>query len=54
MLVTNIERVVVQGYTARVPRCLIQLRDHLFANGGLVSEGIFRLQPDAWVVRLLL
>mmetsp|Transcript_21586 Transcript_21586/g.52845 ORF Transcript_21586/g.52845 Transcript_21586/m.52845 type:complete len:501 (-) Transcript_21586:350-1852(-) len=36
----------VEGYKSRIPHVLIQMKEYLFNNGGLQSEGIFRLAPD--------
>eukprot|EP00164_Ancoracysta_twista_P007969 GFYU01011428.1.p1 GENE.GFYU01011428.1~~GFYU01011428.1.p1 ORF type:complete len:596 (-),score=168.63 GFYU01011428.1:153-1940(-) len=37
---------MVEGYGCPIPTVLVMMRDYLFANGGLESEGIFRLAPD--------
>ncbi|MES1908186.1 MAG: hypothetical protein MHM6MM_001167 [Cercozoa sp. M6MM] len=37
----------VRGYKDRIPSVLVQMRHALCAQGGLESEGIFRLAPDA-------
>ena len=44
---SKVECVKVPGYDSRIPAVLVQMRDYLFANGGLEVEGIFRLAPDA-------
>jgi len=42
----QIERIKVPGYKARIPTVLVQMKDYLVKNGGLLVEGIFRLAPD--------
>jgi len=41
-----VERMEVPGYTSRIPLVLLQMKRYLFENGGLQTEGIFRLAPD--------
>ncbi len=42
----TLESKAVKGYTKKIPLVLIAMKKYLFANGGLESEGIFRIQPD--------
>ena len=41
-----VECVAVEGYVRRIPLVLIAMKKYLFENGGLESEGIFRIAPD--------
>ncbi|EQC40877.1 hypothetical protein, variant [Saprolegnia diclina VS20] len=36
----------VEGYDAKIPAVLQMMREYLVQNGGLETEGIFRLAPD--------
>jgi hypothetical protein len=36
----------VDGYASRIPSILLQMKKYLLENGGLQSEGIFRIAPD--------
>jgi hypothetical protein len=42
----KVDLVQLPGYARRIPQVLVQMRNFLATNGGLESEGIFRLAPD--------
>jgi len=44
---TLVEKEEVEGYQAPIPSILIFMKQYLFVNGGLETQGIFRLAPDA-------
>jgi hypothetical protein len=43
----TVEGVWVSGYEQRIPLVLVELRKQLVGAGGLTTEGIFRIAPDA-------
>lgn len=38
--------VYVKGYDSKIPAVLVMMRDEMIKNGGLETEGIFRLAPE--------